>query len=258
MAKKQPARRQPASSSRVPQAGTQSFSKGMIKDIHESIQPTTNWTHARNVANHSSDGDLGVIGNEPANLRCAEVPYTIIGCIHKYGDEWIIYSTDNSNSEIDVSSAVKIESIAHGSNLALSADATIEFGIGGGDAATDYSGIIIKFGSGSTTQGSVSYYKAGTGQWSLADANNTAAHISGLLAFAIGTDPDSHGMMLQGIATLEGHGFSVGVPLYVSTTPGAMTTTAPSSSGDYVRIVGYAIDADTIYFDPDKTWIERS
>lgn len=102
------------------------------------------------------------------------------------------------------------------------------------------------------------YYKAATGQWSLADADNSVGHIYGLLAFAIGTDPDSHGMMLQGIATLEGHGFSVGVPLYVSTTPGSMTTTAPSSNGDYVRIVGYAIDADTIYFDPDKTWIERT
>ena len=109
MAKKQPARRQPARSSRVPQAGTQSFSKGMIKDIHESIQPTTNWTHARNVANHSSDGDLGVIGNEPANLRCAEVPYTIIGCIHKYSDEWIVYSTDNTNSELGLFDDSKCE-----------------------------------------------------------------------------------------------------------------------------------------------------
>ena len=109
MAKKQPARRQPVRSSRAPQAGTQSFSKGMIKDIHESIQPTTNWTHARNVANHSSDGDLGVIGNEPANLRCAEVPYTIIGCIHKYSDEWIVYSTDNTNSEIGLFDDSKCE-----------------------------------------------------------------------------------------------------------------------------------------------------
>ena len=97
MAKKQPARRKT-----TPQAGTQSFSKGLLKDLHQSIQPTTNWTHARNVVNHSNDGELGVIGNEPANLECGIVPYTIIGTIHKYGDEWIIYSTDNINSEIGV------------------------------------------------------------------------------------------------------------------------------------------------------------
>ena len=36
--------------------------------------------------------------------------------------------------------------------------------------------------------------------------------------------------------------------------------TAPSSSSDFVRIVGYAIDDDSsdvlIYFDPDKSWVE--
>ena len=94
MAKKQPAKKT------SPQAGTQSFSKGMIKDIHKSIQPTTNYSHARNVSNHSVDGDVGVVGNEPANLKCSLVPYTIIGVIHKYGDEWIVYSTDDTNSEI--------------------------------------------------------------------------------------------------------------------------------------------------------------
>jgi len=109
MAKKQPAKRQPARSSSAPQAGTQSFSKGMIKDIHQSIQPTTNWTHARNVSNHSSDGDLGVIGNEPANLKCATIPYTIIGVIHKYSDEWLVYTTDNINCEIGLFDDSKCE-----------------------------------------------------------------------------------------------------------------------------------------------------
>ena len=33
----------------------------------------------RNLINNSIDGDVGVVGNEPANLRCGEIPYTIIG-----------------------------------------------------------------------------------------------------------------------------------------------------------------------------------
>ena len=103
MAKKQ------AASNRVPRAGTQSFSKGMMKDIHESIQPQANWVHARNVANHSVDGDLGVIGNEPANLECGSIPYTVIGAIHKYGDEWIIYSTDDTTSAIGLFDDSKCE-----------------------------------------------------------------------------------------------------------------------------------------------------
>ena len=29
------------------------------------------------LANNSSDGDVGVIGNEPANLQCGVIPYTM-------------------------------------------------------------------------------------------------------------------------------------------------------------------------------------
>ena len=76
------------------------FSKGMNKDVAPSFEGQQAWWHARNAANNSEDGDLGIIGNEPSNLQCGVIPYTIIGAIHRYGDEWIVYSTDNISSEI--------------------------------------------------------------------------------------------------------------------------------------------------------------
>ena len=79
---------------------TNSFIKGMNKDITPSLENNQSWWHARNVVNNSEDGDLGIVGNEPSNLQCGVIPYTIIGAIHRYGDEWIIYSTDDTNSEI--------------------------------------------------------------------------------------------------------------------------------------------------------------
>ncbi|BCV01379.1 MAG: hypothetical protein CM15mV42_0550 [uncultured marine virus] len=79
---------------------TNTFVKGMNKDFNPSYEPKTSWTHARNAANNSVDGDVGLLGNEPANLPCGDVPYTIIGTIHMYADQWILYSTDNTNSEI--------------------------------------------------------------------------------------------------------------------------------------------------------------
>ena len=79
---------------------TNSFIKGMNKDITQSMEPDQSWWHARNAANNSTDGDLGVIGNEPSNLQCGVIPYTIIGAIHRFGDEWIVFSTDDINSEI--------------------------------------------------------------------------------------------------------------------------------------------------------------
>tara|TARA_R110000796_G_scaffold18962_5_gene57068 strand:- start:5309 stop:11542 length:6234 start_codon:yes stop_codon:yes gene_type:complete len=79
---------------------TNSFVKGMNKDITPSLEDNQAWWHARNVANNSEDGDIGVIGNEPSNLQCGVIPYTVIGAIHRYGDEWIVFSTDNVSSEI--------------------------------------------------------------------------------------------------------------------------------------------------------------
>ena len=76
--------------------------KGMQKDLFPTYSPKDQWSHARNAANNSVDGDVGVIGNEPANLLCAIIPYTVIGTIHTYGDQWVIYSTDDIDSEIGI------------------------------------------------------------------------------------------------------------------------------------------------------------
>jgi hypothetical protein len=63
---------------------TNSFIKGMNKDITQSMEPAQSWWNARNAANNSNAGDMGVIGNEPSNLQCGVIPYTIIGAIHRY------------------------------------------------------------------------------------------------------------------------------------------------------------------------------
>mgnify|MGYP003626171960 CR=1 FL=1 len=86
--------------SKVSSTETNTFTKGMNKDFNPSFEPKQSWSHARNAANNSVDGDVGMIGNEPANLACGQVPYTIIGTIHLYADQWVLYSTDDINSEI--------------------------------------------------------------------------------------------------------------------------------------------------------------
>jgi hypothetical protein len=47
--------------------------------------------------------------------------------------------------------------------------------------------------------------------------------------------------------------WTIGTPIYKSTTAGAMTQTVPSSDGDYVQVVGIATSADTIHFQPSYT-----
>jgi hypothetical protein len=76
------------------------FNKGLIKDYDATFMPEGSWYHARNLINNSISGDLGVVGNEPANFECAKAPYTIIGSIPIIQDYFAIFSTDDTNSEI--------------------------------------------------------------------------------------------------------------------------------------------------------------
>jgi len=78
---------------------TNTFIKGMNRDSDPSFVEDGMWTHARNASNNTSTGDLGTLSNEESNALCAKVMQTvsgfnkdIIGVIHLFSDNWVIYS----------------------------------------------------------------------------------------------------------------------------------------------------------------------
>jgi hypothetical protein len=85
-----------------PGALTNTFTKGMVKDFNDTFVGEGLWTHARGAVNYSHDGQIGVISNEPANLRCVKLPYDLIGCIHLTDDQWAVFLTDDKDSEIGI------------------------------------------------------------------------------------------------------------------------------------------------------------
>lgn len=91
-----------AEQSQNPGAVTNSFSKGMVKDFNDTFVGEGLWSHARNAVNNSHDGQVGVIGNEPANLHCVTLPYDLIGCILLTDDRWAIFTTNDVDSEIGI------------------------------------------------------------------------------------------------------------------------------------------------------------
>jgi len=59
------------------------------------------------------------------------------------------------------------------------------------------------------------------------------------------------------IITNEGWSWSsIGSPIFVSTSTGALTQTAPSGSADIVNIVGFALSATSIVFCPGYSYVE--
>ena len=78
------------------------FNKGMIKDLNDAFVGEGLWTHARNAVNNSHLGEMGVLGNEQSNLFCAAAPYDIIGVLDIEPGEWLIFSTNDTDSEIGI------------------------------------------------------------------------------------------------------------------------------------------------------------
>jgi hypothetical protein len=186
--------------------------------------------------------------------------------IRSQGSENAIYCTGNAGVQIYHNASEKLETKSDGievtGNIDIASNGEIELDGNGGmllntaPSGNEGNGIIIKLHSSATTAGNLYYKSNFAAAWSQADADSDGA--TRMLAVALGSNSGTSGMLLQGIFRKASHGFSAGAPLYVSTTAGEFTTTAPSGSGDYVRVVGYVIDSNHIYFSPGTAWVEVS
>jgi len=128
---------------------------------------------------------------------------------------------------------------------------TSSFTVGRGD--------VVRFGSGTSVTGKIYHYKS-DGSWELANCTGVATS-DGMLAVALGTDPDQDGMLLRGMCkvhTIQGTE-AVGMPLYLSeTATGTVDCVAPAASDEVVRVIGYCLHASSklIWFNPDSTFVE--
>lgn len=88
-----------------------------------------------------------------------------------------------------------------------------------------------------------------------ADADAEASSIGLLLIATEAINNTEEGKFLvRGVYRTSG--LTVGATYYIDTTVGAITTTAPSLTGDIVRVIGYAISATELHFNPDSTYVE--
>lgn len=151
-----------------------------------------------------------------------------------YGSGW------NGSNEVPTKNDVydKIENL-QGTSLPTSAGANGE--------------IVFWGSSGTFAAGEVVYYST-AGVWTRADADSSTTRQ--LIGVALGTSAATNGILLRGaIYNTAYSGLSFGLPLYLSNTAGDFTTTAPTGAGDYVRVLGYKVATNVVYFRPDNTWI---
>ena len=153
-------------------------------------------------------------------------------------------------------------------NIALNAGTTSvnstsiplrKFAPTGDNTAGNYNGgdVVYFGGTTSMTTGAIYHYKS-DGTWELADANAVATS-DGMLAVALGAASDTNGMLLRGMVTIDHDPGAIGDVLFLSTTAGDCSATAPTGSADIVRVIGYQVNHASngeIWFCPDGTYVE--
>lgn len=123
------------------------------------------------------------------------------------------------------------------------------------NAAGEAEGTIVKFGTGTLTAGKV--YTFGSGAWVAVDANAEAT-TKGLLGMALGTSPTTNGLLVHGVGYLDHDPGTAGDTLYigVGATAGQLTGTQPTDAADFVRVVGYCLADNKVFFSPSQDYID--
>ena len=230
---------------------------------------------------------FGAIDNGTSNIRTATftaetavVPDAASGATlgttslewgHLYiGDDQKIYLGDGQDVSLeydeDGTDQLRIAGATVFENDMEIADSKfIEFASAAGTPNADNSvqGIVIEFlATEAITQFDAVYVSTTTGRVGRADANDAnKLPAIGIAIEAQGSAGSSVRVLTHGVYRDDG-GFggnmTVGADLYVSETPGTLTTTAPGDDGDFVQLMGVAIGVRSAFINPDFTIIEHA
>jgi len=115
-------------------------------------------------------------------------------------------------------------------------------------------GTIVKFGTTTGMTAGDVYAWNGT-NWVQVDGD-AAATTQGLLGMALGA-ASADGMLVHGVGYLSHDPGAAGDILYVDTAvAGYLSSTQPSTTGQFVRVAGYCLADNKVFFSPSQDFIE--
>jgi hypothetical protein len=126
-----------------------------------------------------------------------------------------------------------------------------------GSADGKYSGITVT-GTGGTTIafGDLIYLAVADSRWELADADAATTAGGVMLGMAVSTSTDGNPVtvLLQGIIRADAAfpALTIGAAVYVGETAGDIQVAIPTGADNIIRVVGFALTADEIYFNPSQ------
>lgn len=223
--------------------GTQAFS-GLFLDTTATI----NFDNGNAVITHSS----AVLTVSTGDLRVTTAGTNSASVVTVGGTQTLTSKTLTSPA-VTTGTYTGTQLLAEGASIgldpSLSADGT-------------WTGITMTGTAGYTQAfGDLVYLDPTDSRWEAADADvSTAADGDprGILAMVVvaGTDGNSCTLLLQGVirADTAFPAMTVNAAMYVGETAGDIQATIPTGADNVIRVVGQAITADMLYFNPSPDW----
>lgn len=105
--------------------------------------------------------------------------------------------------------------------------------------------------------GDLVYLKAADSEWykTDADASATAGPVKIGICVSTGADGGSLTVLLWGKIRVDAWTLTVGAPVYVGLTAGAVAVTETWGTDDVIRVIGYGNTADELFFCPSRDYI---
>lgn len=202
---------------------------------------------------HTTAGDVSKVGTPVDNQVCV---WTGNGTIEGTAN----FTYDGSGFLLNGNVTLGADGTI--SSLILTEKASVALDPAGG-ADGDYSGITISGTAGATIAfGEMVYLQASDSRWELTDADavGTAGTILVGICVLDSTDGGAITVLLQGTIRADAAfpTLTIGAPVYIGTTPGAVQVAAPTGTDDVIRVAGFALTANEIYFNPDSGHITHT
>lgn len=143
-----------------------------------------------------------------------------------------------------------------GGNITLAENTSIDLDPAG-SADGKYTGICITGTAGATIAfGDLIYLAVATSKWVLTDADalSTSGNIMIGMCVLAAVDTGATKILLMGQIRADAKfpALTIGAAVYVGETAGAIQVAIPTGADNVIRVVGFALTADEIYFNPSQ------
>ena len=194
----------------------------------------------------SNTGDQTTVSGNAGSATVLQTARTING------------TSFNGSADITVADTTKLP-LAGGTmtgDITLGENASIALDPAG-SADGKYSGITVSGTAGATLAfGDLIYLAVATSKWVLTDADATATAGTPMIGMCVlaANDTQTTKILLMGIIRADAKfpALTISAPAYVGETAGAIQVAIPTGADNVIRVVGRAMTADELYFNPSQ------